>query len=463
MKKRLLTIVLLIIGIFLVLLSSCVQNGKNINNKKSTDKIQIWHYHQKNDYQCRVIDRIKEYLIDNPITVEMHIYSEDTISFDDYVLKRNLATISGNMIIIDDVRYMHELYGSNADYKKIENYNNLMSGYKDRFCIPLGVAHKVFSIENDVLKYYDINIPERQIITYIDYIQIKQSMKEKGAKFKLNLRDLDELIDYYLISNELLFADKNSDNISNSEKFRTLIKKSILNICEDMRLFNKDSLLTFEEYLNDPTYDCIYDEASKLFLCKNYNLTFPLNPYEYDEIENVFNKTFVININQIASSPCFYMHKNITNDKIYDLANYIVSEYSYQKILGKSGMRGFYYTPVFNTNYTKAMLLLNDDWKISDNYAESIKETSKFVNGAYELLVKNEAKSKEIANYYFNRTSTYILELKPFIISLLYDIAQEISGRESSLEKFDSTDDKTSKLIDDKIDEFIKNLLVHNS
>lgn len=327
------------------------------------------------------------------------------------------------------------------------------------------MLHIGLSIENDVLKYYDINTPERQIITYIDYIQIKQSMKEKGAKFKLNFRDFNELIDYYLNVNELLFTEQNSEIINNTEKFKEVLKKSILDICEDMKLYNDNPLLTEEEYLNDPTYYCIYNEASKLFLSKsaNTNLNYLLNPYKYDEIENVFNKTFVIHINAAVSSPCFYMHKNITNDRIYDLANYIVSEFSYQKILEKSGMRGFYFTPVFNTNITKGMLLLNDDWEISDNYAESIKETSKFVNSAYELLVKNEAKSKEIANYCFNMVNTYKNDMKVFMRSLLYDIAQEISGRESSLEKFDSTDDKINKLIDDKIDEFIKNLLVHNS
>lgn len=48
------------------------------------------------------------------------------------------------MIVIDDVRDMYDLKGANADYKKLENYNNLLSGYKDRFCIPLGVAYRAF-------------------------------------------------------------------------------------------------------------------------------------------------------------------------------------------------------------------------------------------------------------------------------------------------------------------------------
>jgi hypothetical protein len=469
MRKRFITIVLLVIGILLVLLSSCVQNkgnGKNKgreNKKNNTDKIQLWHYHQKNDYQCRVIDRVKEYLVDNPIPVEIHIYSEDTITVENYILKRNLASGHGNMVVIDDITLMYDLSESNADYKKLENYNNLLSGYKDKFCIPLGVSYNAVSLENDIFKYYDINTPEKQIMTYIDYLHVKQDMKGKGAKFKLSYREFSELIDYYLNENKLLFADQNSNIIKNNEEFRELLKKSILSISEDIQSYHDEPLLTYEEYLNNPTLYYLYDETSKLFLSNNFNLNFIINPYDYENIEGHLNKTFVIHINGAYSSPSFYMHKKITNDKIYDLANYIVNESSYLKILGSSGMKGFYFAPVFNTNNTKAMLQLNDDWEIKDECIEAKKETSKIVNGAYELLVKNETKSKEIANYYFNNAITYKNDLKKFIISFLYDIAQELSGRNSSLENFDSTDDKINKLIDDKIDEFIKNLFIHNS
>jgi len=42
----------------------------------------------------------------------------------------------------------------------------------------------------------------------------------------------------------------------------------------------------------------------------------------------------MLSLNNTIDAPCFYMYKKITNDKIYNVANFIVSESGFQTLVG---------------------------------------------------------------------------------------------------------------------------------
>ena len=156
-------------------------------------------------------------------------------------------------------------------------------------------------------------------------------------------------------------------------------------------------------------------------------------------------------------SPCFFMYKKITNDKIYDLANYIVSENSYMSVVGVKGY--YFYSPVFNEKKTKEIFELNDNWQYEGTYktrteqggSDVEKKMYALYNEIYEMLVRNDEKSNLLASYYFTNK-----EYSNKIYDFIADIIIELSNRD-----YDYKNEETNKMIDNKIDEFITNFNVH--
>ncbi len=452
MKKKFIAIILIIM---MILLSSC--NKANDDNAT----IQLWYYDFNgagyySEAIYGIISKAKMFCDTNKIPLEVVGYNENTISHEDYVLKRNAAAAAGNMITIDDARFMHDIAKQHADYTKLDNYNNLLSAYKDRFCIPLGVGYRAVYIENEAINYYDIDT-EEPLITYGDYLTVKQKMKEKGAKFELNITEYYELLDYYLDMNGLLFINEESEILKDNNKFKELLKKSILEVCNDIILYN-DGKLEINNKTQKQITDSfrIYDENSKLTLSGDTIQVYDLLEHGLfgGFREDIFKKTFVIDPEPIFYSPCFYMYKKITNDKIYDLANYLVSESTYLMVTTNKP----FYSPVFNMDKTREVLSVDNNWEYSgifkmnaDRGQEVDKRVVKLINTVYELLVKNDDKSEQIANYYFYNKN-YSNEIKDFISNTVYNIASE---------KFDYKNEEINNMIDNKIDEFITNFNVH--
>jgi len=148
------------------------------------------------------------------------------------------------------------------------------------------------------------------------------------------------------------------------------------------------------------------------------------------------------------------MHKKITNNKIYDLANYIVNEASYQSVTGKN----HFYAPVFDTESTRKLLELNDHWEYDGIFkigAEQGKEKDKkivqLINDVFGILVRNEETSNLMSNYLYSDRG-YSNRIFGFIADLLPELANQ---------NFDYKSDDVNKMIDEKINEFITNFNVH--
>lgn len=487
MKKRLLninSIIAMLLMLFMIL-SSCAKDddrkdndviNNNIKkdsdfiNENDTDKIQLWYYTYTRDsfyfdsfYMdsiLKIVDSAKKFCDKNNIILEIYEYDEKRLSFEDYIVKRNLAAASGNMIIIENINYMHELSKQHDDYSKIDNYKNLLSGYKDRFCIPLGVLFSAGYIDNAVMQYYGIN-HEKKIITFNEYLEVKQRMKENGARFELNYGEFTCLIDYYQNINGLTFINDQSEILADNELFKKMIKKTIVDICNDFLLYYDEDL----DSINTSEYKRhIYDKNSGLTLYeKSNNINFIFNPDSYKMVEDISNKTFYIEPFIQNSSVNFYMYKKVTNNKIYDLANHIVSEETYLNINKDPIYKDYmvYYTPIFNVDKAKESLGVNDNLEFIKEY-EGDPEVKKIISDAYEVFVKNDETSKEIADYHFMNYN-YQNSIKFFINDLLKEISYELSGDKLSLKNFDPKDETINKMIDKKVNDFVLNFKIHNN
>ncbi len=483
MKKRLIAIILItMIAVSFMTLSSCVKGdnkGKETNNSTNTntDKIQIWYYNSEDSFSSIFASQIasgsEQYCRINNIPLEVVVCDGNTISYEDYVLKRNLALASGNIIVIEAARDMQDIAKQHADYTKIENYNNLLSIYKDRFCIPLGIIYfAADNINNKAMDYYGISTYANPVITYCDYLEIKQEMKEKGARFTINSKEFLQLIEYYLYTNGLLYINYDNEILQNESKMKDILRKSILDLCNDIILYNNGKLeieSESQESLKKSSH--IYDENSNLILWNDgyvRNGFFDIDGLETisnrDELD-VNNTTFMINPD-FGSGPSFYMYKKITNDKIYDLANYIVSESTYLMVNYRRGA-----APVFNIqgmDKTKEELSIDDNWEfvVKEEHGKVPKRFKMIINSTYELFAKNEEKSRKLADGYLSNWD-YANKIKSLVEEIVKEIAHKLSNNtideDLSIEKFDYENEEMKKIIDDKINEFVINFLIHNS
>jgi len=227
-------------------------------------------------------------------------------------------------------------------------------------------------------------------------------------------------------------------------------------MCDDFILFN-DSLLNVDSVQNySKNNSIIYDENSELTLYDNTGNTYFITSYsDFVNLgESILNKTLVISPKSTFMSPCFYMYKEITNNKIYDLANYIVSETSYLYVSD----RFHYFSPVFDAERTKKLLEVDDNWKYDGKFYKHVDRgstqyltTINRVNEMYNLLYKSGNVSKQNSDYYFtneNYNFAIIEEIQKLVEMLIS-------------ENMDLNDSKVDKILDKKINEFIMNFYVH--
>ncbi len=452
MIKKLISVILIITMIFTF--ASCDKT------KKDNATIQIWYYDYGNDIAyfnsiMSIISNVKLFCDREDIPLELVKYDKKTISYEDYVLKRNIAAAGGNIIIIEDVKYMWDLSKQHADYTKLDNYENLLDVYKDKFCIPIGVLYEAQVINRGILNYYDINI-DKSIITYDEYLEIKHQMKEKGARFKMNLEEYSEKTNYYINKYGLSYVNETSEIFNDKNKFKTALKNIIIETCDDFILYNDGKLDQDNIYAQNGvrTYN-IYDENSQLYIYEESGANSLTNYYNFSMYSDlILNNILVVSSMNYSISPCFYMANKITNDRIYEVADFIVSEDTYKSI--SDGVHP--YSPVFNGEKTRKILELDENLKYTGIYrinAERGQEKDvkmcKLIDEVFEMLIKNEETSKLLAEYYFiNRD--YVNKINSFILNSVIDLSKE---------GFDYKDEKINKMLDEKIDDFITNFNIH--
>ncbi len=453
MLRRSISVILVIILVFL-----CVSCNNETNNDNAT--IQIWSYDFEysgfySESLSSILANAKFFCEKNDIPLEIVRYHANTISHDDYILKRNAAAANGNMIIIEDARYIHDIAKQHGDYSKLESYNSLLYIYKDKYCIPLGVGYRAVSINNNIMNYYNINI-EKSIITYDEYLDVKQQMKENGARFRLNRGEVEQGLDYFLNKAGLKFVNYESEFLKDNNKFKKLLKSAIINICDDFLLYN-DGL----EEIGNIAYNSrkfskydyiIYDENSGLTFYEDTDNTYLLT--QYTQMAGLGESILAVNPNSTFLSPCFYMYKKISNGKIYDLANYIVSETTYLNVTGRYHV----YSPVFNSKGTKKILQVDDNWEYIGPYKNEAerghgqsKKICNTINDVFKILVTNKEDSKLMSSYYFTNEE-YSNVISSFVLNIINELYKE---------NFNYKNEEINKMIDTRIGEFVTNFNIH--
>lgn len=449
--KKNISVILIIT--YILALTSC--------SKKSYDnaEIQLWYYDYGLIYNYstnmrHLVEAIKDFCQKSEIPIKIFKYDKEILSYEDYVLKRNLAAADGNMIILEDAKYIWDLSKHHADYTKLENYNNIFDEYKNTFCIPIGIKGTYNVIDSKILEYYGIKL-NKSIITYDEYLEIKQVMKEKGAKFRMNAREYIQKIEYFQNRYGLLYVNDTSESLNNTDKFRNSLKSTITEICDDFIRDGEVNKLVVSDLVID--YNT-YDENSSLNLYKIAEHT-GLTAYFWLERDSelIIDNILVADASDKLFSPCFYMNKKITNQRIWQLANFITSEDIF-KIITSDQAPG--YLPVRNDKVVREVLELDDNLKYKGKYKvladqgnEKYIKISNIIDEISELTMKNK-EGKEFFSKKFFINKRYFDKIKKFIETNLVRLSEN---------SYDYNNEKMSKLLDKEIDEFVKNFNIHNN
>ena len=80
---------------------------------------------------------------------------------------------------------------------------------------------------------------------------------------------------------------------------------------------------------------------------------------------DIVNKSFVL-YNYMNYSPCVYIYKNVTNNKIYDIVNFLFED-DFLSSLCKSSK--YLYTPVIASEKIREVLSVDENWE-HDGYVK---------------------------------------------------------------------------------------------
>lgn len=431
---------LLFLIVFILILTSCAE--------QKDETIKIWYYEYEYRYSSNVriekaIDYIEKYAEINDIKKEVVKYSYKDMSYDDYALKRNLAIEQGDAdLILDNTDSLYPIKKYAGDYSKLENYENIIESLRGGYCIPICYNMNAIFIKNDVLDIYGIET--ERVITLKEYYDMKQIMKENGARFKLIATELYELIDYYVLKNDLkIYKEVGIFTVD-----KKLMKDIVNDICDDIdRYYAQDEV--GGNWKNDYL---IYELNSNRNLTYDYVLP-SLNVTTYKGEPVIEDYTIAI-IDEEHSLPYWYdyfpwlfINKNSTKDNLNKVAGALFSD-GFQCLEYNFGD-----SVVTNTDYIMEYIGFGKDGKYTgkksvdtqgnviriDKYYDKKSEEQLFemVEKAYNAL-----REKETETIY-----DYVL-LKPALDDFIF---HEIVDWKAGTQKGS---------IDERIDDFIKDLNV---
>jgi len=429
--------------------------SSNVNQEVEDDTIKIWWYEEDggvdgntnyNFVMNKAIEKLKFDAELNDMKIDINKYSYKDLSYEDYVLKRNAAVSYGDVnVIFDTVDNLYQLRDKAGSYEKIESYKKIFDNFKNQYCIPIFPDMRVNFVNTDVLEKY--NIQPQNVITLSEYYEIKQSMKKEGAKFKLNDKELWELIDYYIMKNNAEVSTKDGKFDIDKES----VKNTILEVVDDLNNYYDYSLNDIEA---DDTEYKIYEQTSGYeFSGLMYNFS-ALSYEEYDNNRPSIEKsTIVIMDNNYFkfTIPCVFIPENNKSEDSYKLANVLLND-GFQNSLYDMG-----FGVITNSEKIKELIGFDENWNYVGVKDAVGADGQKFVtkiypkkdeDKLYELLTKGYEiiRSKDMSGFFMD--SSYDNELSGFIYSEILNIIKNNN-------KFDN--------FNEDMDDFITNLnVMHN-
>ncbi|NYB75571.1 hypothetical protein HZF24_15595 [Sedimentibacter hydroxybenzoicus DSM 7310] len=437
MKKIYLFLCITLIAV----LTSCSEQTSGEN-----DAVKIWWYKQEEGTIFNIIveKAIESILFQanlDDIEVDVKQFSYSDISYEDYVLKRNLAIEHGDLDMTFDLPgSLYALRNKAADYDRIESYKNVFDNYKNQYCVPLCTVLRVNFVNNDALIKY--NIEPKNVISLDEYYDIKQRMKVNGAEFKLNSQEFMELVDYYSIKNDLkILRDQKGTYID-----KTSALTAISELIDDIK-----SNYEYEYIINDSDdydYRIIEEKSGYEFSGLMYNYS-ALNYNDFRGRPPIENYTIVLldnngdffSLYNRVIMPCLFMPSISKNDNAYIIADTLFRD-GFQLFLYERGMEGV----VTNLDSTRDLIGFDEDWNyvgvknLTDENGNKVSlkmypkaEEEKL----YEVLTKGYKVVRNMDMSYFFSSVHYYGELREFVSNM----AAGIIRNEKTLEDFDKMAD----------------------
>ena len=427
--------------ILIAILTSCSEQ-----TGEERDVVKIWWYKQEDGtiFNFIVEKAIESILFQanlDDIEVDIKQFSYSDISYDDYVLKRNLAIEHGDLDMTFDLPgSLYALRNKAADYDRIENYKNVFNNYKNQYCVPLCTVLRVNFVNNDALIKY--NIEPKNVISLDEYYDIKQRMKENGAEFKLNSQEFRELVDYYSIKNNLkILRDQKGTYID-----KTAALTAVRELIDDIK-----SNYDYEYIINDSAdydYKIIEEKSGYEFSGLPYNYS-ALSYNEFRSRPSIENYTIVLldnngeffSIYNRVIMPCLFISKSSKNDNVYNIADTLLRD-GFQISLYERGIEGV----ITNLDSTRDLIGFDEDWNyvgvknLTDENGNKValklypkNEEQKL----YEVLTKGYEVVRNVDMSYFFSSVHYYGKLNMFVA----DMAAAIIRDERTLEDFDKMAD----------------------
>ncbi len=414
-------------------------------SEKKDETVKIWYYEYEFSPNSGIIEKAIEYIEKfaevNDIKIEVSKYSYKDMSYDDYALKRNLAIEHGDVdIILDRIESLYRIRKYAGDYSKLENYENIVESFSEGYCIPISYNMPAIFVKNEVLDMYGVKTDK--VISLIEYYEMKQAMKENGARFKLIATELYELIDYYVLKNNLkIYSDNGIFTVD-----KDLMINTINEIYDDIDKYYEEDEVGgnwVDDYL-------IYDMNSNKTLTYEHVLP-ALNVNEYRGEPIIKDYTIALIDEEYSlphwnkSSQCIFINKNSTNESLFKVAGSLFSD-------------GFQY---LNYNYGNGIVTNTDYVMEYIGFEPNGRYTGqKFIDDSGNILQKNKYYDKNSEERLFEMmekaykslgekntedTYDYVL-LKPQLEYFIFDV---IDYEKSGSEEVD---------IDKEIDDYIKKI-----
>lgn len=307
---------LLVMIAAILLLISCA------NTKQEDETVRIWYYeYEGSDGYATVSEKAIEYIERfaeiNEIEIEVVKYSYKDLSNNDYILKRNSAIEHGDAdIILDNMYSLYPIRKHAGDYSKLDNYENITGHFGEGFCVPIAYSLNAIFVDNELIDKYGVNTDK--VIMVEDYYRMKQEMKEKGAKFSLNGTELHELINYYILKNNVKIYRENGMLTVDKD----IMVNTINEILEDMDKYYENNEIKVNSENDYLVYDMNYGK----------NLTYitslpAMNTESYRGEPIIENYTIAISneehtrtasVNELS---WLFISKNSGNDNVYKIAD----------------------------------------------------------------------------------------------------------------------------------------------
>ncbi|QSX05877.1 hypothetical protein JYG23_14630 [Sedimentibacter sp. zth1] len=403
----------------------------------SPDVVHIWAYQDECSDAKRLIPKIENYCKQNNIPVQIHCYLKSEITYDDYILKRNINLGKANTIVCGGFNEMKNLNTKHADYSNVSSFSNIADSCKDLPYILIAYSDYMTLINKKLLNFYDIEY-DKEIINKKEYYDLIQQLINKGAKLNSDIAIYESSARLLMEKYNLMLCNIDSEN-SIDDTYKENLTKAVQEFVD----INEDK----KEIKNNDACGnkIVIDENTNLRLNVGFgSMVADDNRYYTDYSRQTLIKS--LKDTMILFEPyniryAIYIGENVTNKDTYNVVNYMMS------------------TDIVKNNISLSRLTLKNDcedkmYSMSSTEATVEDEEEYYIENAQEFVrIENILKdnilngniNKDFINELMISTYNINLSVETFLINaILYCIQHP--------------DEDVQSYFDKKLDVFLTNI-----